>query len=66
MSWGGFKSSTDKELAAQFFKVRLWDQKALIDQLLEHYDKLGEDVRGELPLKRIWTVVESDEDEGGA
>ncbi len=66
VSWGGFKSSTDKELAAQFFKVRLWDQKALIDQLLEHYDKLGEDVRGELPLKRIWTVVESDEDEGGA
>lgn len=57
VSWGGFKGSVDKETASQFFRVRLWTQDDLIDQLLEHYDKLDEDLRAELPLKRIWTVA---------
>ena len=47
----------------QFFRVRLWDQNDLIDQLLEHFDKLGEDLRAELPLKRVWTVASPDEEE---
>lgn len=63
VSWGGFKSSVDKETAHHFFRVRLWDQDDLIDQLLEHYGSLDEDLRAELPLKRIWTVA-SQEDEG--
>jgi restriction system protein len=61
VSWGGFKSSVEKETARQFFRVRLWDQRALIDQILEHYDKLDEDLRTELPLKRIWTVAQSED-----
>ncbi len=58
VSWGGFKSSVDKEKARQFFHVRFWDQQALIDEILEHYDNLDEDLRAELPLKRIWTVAQ--------
>ena len=61
VSWGGFKSSVEKEKARQFFRVRLWDQQALIDQILEHYDKLDEDLRAELPLKRIWTVAQTED-----
>ena len=61
VSWGGFKSSVDKEKARQFFRVRLWDQQALIDQILENYDKLDEDLRAELPLKRIWTVAQTED-----
>jgi len=57
VSWGGFKSSVDKEKASQFFRVRLWDQKELISHLLEHYDNLDDDLRADLPLKRIWTVA---------
>ena len=61
VSWGGFKSSVDKEKATQFFRVRLWDQGDLIEQVLAHYDKLGEEIRTELPLKRIWIVAETTE-----
>ena len=57
VSWGGFKSSIDKEEATQFFRVRLWDQGDLIDQVLTHYDRLDEEIRTELPLKRIWMVA---------
>lgn len=61
VSWGGFKSSVDKEKATQFFRVRLWDQQALIEQILENYEKLDESLRADLPLKRIWTIAETDE-----
>jgi restriction system protein len=57
VSWGGFKSSIDKEVPTQFFRVRLWDQQKLIEQLMEHYDKLDEDFKAELPLKRIWALA---------
>jgi restriction system protein len=63
VSWGGFKSSVDKEIPAQFFRVRLWDQKALIDEILQHYDKLDEELRAELPLKRVWTVATEEDQE---
>lgn len=63
VSWGGFKSSIDKEIPTQFFRVRLWDQQALIKELLQHYDKLDEDLKAELPLKRIWALSVPDESE---
>lgn len=66
VSWSGFKSSVDKETPTEFFRVRLWDQKTLIEQLLDQYERLDEDIRAELPLKRIWTVAEANEPEDEA
>ncbi len=63
VSWGGFTRSIDRELASQFFRVRLWDQDALINALLEHYHQLDEDLRAEVPLKRIWTMAIQDAEE---
>ncbi len=62
VSWDGFKSSIDKEKASQFFRVRLWDQGNLIEQLLDHYENLDENLKTELPLKRIWTVALAEDD----
>lgn len=61
VSWGGFKSSVNREEAMQFFRVRLWNQRNLIEQVLSHYDKLDEEIRAALPLKRIWVVAETEE-----
>lgn len=61
VAWGGFKTTVPKELAASFFKVRLWNRDDLLEQLFETYDRLDEDIRAELPLKRIWTVAAQDE-----
>ena len=57
VSWSGFKSNVQKELAASFFRVRLWSQKELLDALFTVYDKLDEDITAEIPLKRIWTTA---------
>ena len=44
------------------FRVRLWDQQDLTEQLFAYYDKLDEDIRAELPLKRIWTIATNSEE----
>jgi restriction system protein len=61
VSWKGFKSTVDKEIPNQFFKVRLWGQKEIIAELLLNYDKLDEEIKAELPFKRIWTLSLTDE-----
>lgn len=44
-------------MPTHFFKVRVWNENDLIEQLLDNYDKLDQDIRAELPLKRIWTIA---------
>ncbi|MEK7487193.1 MAG: restriction endonuclease [Planctomycetota bacterium] len=56
VSWSGFKSSLDEEIANKFFKVRFWGQREIVQELLNNYDKLDEEIKAEIPLKRIWTL----------
>jgi len=49
VSWGGFKSSLDKEEATRFFRVRRWDQGGLIDQGLAHDDNHSAGLCAERP-----------------
>jgi len=62
VSWSGYKGNVIKEFAPSFFRVRLWSQKELLEALFAHYDDLDEDIKAELPLKRIWTVAVPDEE----
>ena len=62
VSWSGFKGTVYKQAAASFFTVRLWTQKELLEALFSQYDQLDEDIKAELPLKRIWTVATQDEE----
>jgi restriction system protein len=62
VSWSGFKTNVQKELAASFFRVRLWTQKELLEALFAQYDNLDDDLKAELPMKRIWTVAAQDEE----
>lgn len=60
VAWGGFKGNVQKELATQFFRLRLWSQKELLEQLFEQYERLDDDLKAELPLKRVWMVAAQD------
>ena len=62
VSWGGFKSSVEREIPTQFFRVRTWDQDTIIEELLANYDKLDAELRAELPFKRIWSLTTPDEE----
>lgn len=57
VSWAGFKGNVQRELAPSFFRVRLWSQKELLEQLFGSCDRLDEELRAELPLKRVWMLA---------
>ena len=57
-TWGGVNKTSRQELRSQFFRVRVWDADNLLDAVLRNYDKLSEELRADLPLKRVWSLVE--------
>ena len=50
-------SNVQKELARDFFKVRLWSRKELLEKLFRYYDSFPEDIRLALHLKKDWMVA---------
>lgn len=65
VSWGGYRSSVLREAARAWFEIRLWDADDVVRMIQTHYDQLPEELQAELPLKRIWTLVLSDEEPDG-
>lgn len=61
VSWGGFKSSVEKERAKHFFEIRLWDHNDVIREFLDNYENLSPEIQEIVPLRKIW-VLESDVD----
>lgn len=63
VAWAGFKRTVREEQRRTFFSIRLWDSDELISRLVSVYDRLPAEVREDLPLKQVWTVVEDDTSE---
>jgi restriction system protein len=60
VSWGGFTAPVKQDARKDFFRIRLWDQGDVIDAILQNYERLDDEVKAELPLKRIWVLVHDD------
>jgi restriction system protein len=57
VSWGGFTSPVKQDARKAFFTIRLWDQGDVVDSILQNYERLDDEIKAELPLKRIWVMV---------
>jgi restriction system protein len=57
VAWGGFKRSVLSEARKNFFEIRLWDAGKLVEAILNHYSQFTAELKAELPLKQIWTLV---------
>ena len=62
VAWGGVRHTVKSEARRNFFDVRVWDAGDVVQQVLRHYDSFPEDLKAELPLKRIWTLVQEGEE----
>jgi restriction system protein len=62
VSWSGFTSVVRQRVNELYFRVRLWDRQDILDALFSVYEKLPEEIRAELPLRRIWTIVPEERD----
>lgn len=61
VSWSGFKKTVLQVKANQFFKVRLWDQYNILNELYKNYESIDEEIRADIPLKRIWVLTSIEE-----
>ena len=61
VSWGGFKNTTLQEARDAFFSTRLWDAGDILEAIFKHYDHFDDELKVELPLKRIWGLVLEEE-----
>lgn len=61
VSWRGFKSSVINETAKQFFEIRLWTHKEIIEEFLRYYDQMDDEIKELIPLKKIWVVSNDDQ-----
>ena len=58
VAWGGVTKPARQEMRSQFFRVRVWDADQLIDAVLRNYHNLSDELRADLPLKRVWSLIE--------
>ncbi len=58
VAWGGITKQARQLLANQYFRVRVWSSAELLEALFRTYERLPEDIRTEVPLKRVWSLVE--------
>ncbi len=61
VSWSGFKRSVLSEARRQFFEIRLWDAGDVVKAVQRYYEHFPEDIKADLPLKRIWTLVQEED-----
>lgn len=58
VAWGGVTKTLSREAQRLFFEIRIWDSGDIVRVLQQNYDRVSEELRTDLPLKRIWTLSE--------
>lgn len=64
VAWSGFTTPVRARVNELYFRVRLWGREEILDALFDGYDRLPEEIRADLPLHRIWSLVADDESGG--
>ncbi len=57
VAWGGFNNQCVQEARDAFFSIRLWDQGDLLGAIFKYYGQFDDELKTELPLKKIWALV---------
>lgn len=57
VAWGGFTNQCIHEARDAFFSIRLWDQGDLLKAIFKYYERFDDELKTELPLKKIWGLV---------
>jgi restriction system protein len=58
--WGGFTRQVEVEARQAHFSLRLWGSAELVEAILKNYDRLSAEIQAEMPLKRVWMLVEDE------
>lgn len=56
VAWGGLSKPAQDTLKGNQLRIRVWQDKDVVDQVLEQYERLDDEIRSRLPLKRVWML----------
>jgi restriction system protein len=60
VAWGGLSRQARDALKNQHLRVRVWESADVVDAVLRTYDRLPEEIRAKLPLRRVWMLSDGD------
>lgn len=58
VAWGGLTKPAEDLRRTQRLTIRVWTSEEVIDKLFEVYERLPDDMRARIPLKRTWILAE--------
>ncbi|WP_449281854.1 restriction endonuclease [Leucobacter sp.] len=58
VSWDGVSGPARQSLQRERFRLRLWTAEDVVDAVLRVYPQLPEDIRADLPLRRVWMLAD--------
>lgn len=61
VAWSGFTTPVGRRENELYFRVRFWGRDDVLDAIFSVYEQLPEEIRADLPLKRLWTLVPNDD-----
>lgn len=59
VAWGGVSKQAQDALKTSQLRVRVWQAADVVDAVLAQYDRLDEEIRSRLPLKRVWMLADT-------
>lgn len=59
VAWGGLSKQAWDSLKTSKLKIRVWQATDVVDAVLANYERLSEEVRSQLPLKRVWLLADT-------
>jgi restriction system protein len=58
VAWGGINGPAQREVRTDRLTLRVWDADEIVNRLLSSYDRLPDEMRARIPLKRAWVLDE--------
>lgn len=55
--WGGFNRAVLAEAKTNYFGIRLWDSRDVVEAVFRNYRNLAPEIQAEMPLKQVWVLV---------
>lgn len=58
VAWGGLNKPATQAIRTDRLTIAVWDAEAVLDHLFAVYDRLPDETRARLPMKRAWVLDE--------
>lgn len=59
VAWGGLSKQAWDSLKTNQLRVRVWQAADVVDAVLANYERMSDEIRGALQLKRVWMLTDA-------